>query len=100
MGQNEYSLMSFDYRNTRSPYIGDGYIEFYYVGELAKGYLETSRCKMSDIKPMNFMAHETYSQWVISDEAGSCFANALAEASIGTISLTGKKLSKMFAGFT
>lgn len=33
-GQNRYSIMSLDYRNVRSPYIGDGFLEFYYVGEL------------------------------------------------------------------
>jgi len=60
-GQNKYSIMSFDYRNTRSPYIGDGFLEFYYVGELAYQHLDNSKCQMSDIKPMKFMAHKTYS---------------------------------------
>jgi len=100
MGQNEYSIMSFDYRQTRSPYIGDGYLEFYYVGELAHNYLDNSKCKMDDIKPMKFMSHETASQWVISEEAATCMANAFAESEIGTIRLTGEKLSKMFQGFT
>jgi hypothetical protein len=53
--------MSFDYRNTRSPYIGDGFLEFYYVGENAYHHLDNSKCKMDEIKPMKFMAHKTYS---------------------------------------
>jgi len=34
-GQDKYSIMSFDYRSTRSPVIGDGFVEFYFVGEMA-----------------------------------------------------------------
>lgn len=57
MGQNKYTIMSFDYRQTRTPYIGDGFLEFYYVGELAHNHLSLSKCKMDEIKPMKFMAH-------------------------------------------
>jgi hypothetical protein len=100
MGQNKYSLMSFDYRNTRSPYIGDGFLEFYYVGEFANNHLDNSKCDMKEIKPAKFMSHSTYSQWVITEEAATCLANTFAESEIGHITLTGEKLSKMFQGFT
>lgn len=43
-GQDKYSIMSFDYRNTRDPYIGEGFLEFYYVGELAYHSLDNSKC--------------------------------------------------------
>lgn len=75
-------------------------MELYYVGEMAYQHLDNSKCAMSDIKPMKFMAHETYSQWVMSEESATCMANALAESEIGEINLTGKKLSKLFQGFT
>lgn len=88
--------MSFDYRNTRSPYIGDGFLEFYYVGENAYHHLDNSKCKMDEIKPMKFMAHKTYSSWVISEESATCMANSFAESEIGEINLTGPKLSKLF----
>ena len=51
---------------------------------------------MADVKPMKFMAHETYSQWVMSEESATCMANSFAEAEIGEINLTGEKLSKLF----
>jgi len=55
---------------------------------------------MTDIKPMKFMAHEKFSQYVMSEEAASCWANSFAESEIGEINLTGPKLSKLFQGFT
>jgi len=99
-GQNKYSIMSFDYRNTQSPYIGDGYLEFRYVGEMAYQHLDNSKCKMTEIKPMKFMAHKHFSQYVMSEEAATCWANAFSQSEIGEINLTGPKLSKLFQGFT
>jgi len=55
---------------------------------------------MNEIKPMKFMSHKTYSQWVISDASATCMLNAFARSEIGHIKLTGEKLSKMFQGFT
>ena len=33
-GQNTWDLFTFDFRNTQSPYIGDGWIDFFLSGEL------------------------------------------------------------------
>lgn len=55
---------------------------------------------MDDIKPMKFMSHNTYTQWVVSEEAATCMGNSFAKSEIGKIELTGAKLSKMFQGFT
>jgi len=49
---------------------------------------------------MKFLSHSTYTQWVISEVAATCMANAFAEAEIGHIMLNGEKVSKMFQGFT
>jgi hypothetical protein len=82
-GQDKYSVMSFDYRSTRSPVIGDGFVEFFYVGELAHGHLSNSKCKMDSVKDMDFMSHGTFSQIVMSEAAAACWATAFSESAIG-----------------
>ena len=87
--------MSLDFRNTRNPYIGNGFIEFFYVGELAHNIMSLSACDM-DPKKMKFLPHSTFSQWVISENAASCMANAFARSEIGHIQLNKEKINKMF----
>ena len=36
-GQHTASTFTFDYRNTRSPWIGNGYIDIFFLGELNHG---------------------------------------------------------------
>lgn len=99
-GQDKYSIMSFDYRSTKSPTIGDGFVEFFFVGEMAYQHLDNSKCKMDAVKPMKFIEHDPYSQIVMSEEAATCWFNAFSESEIGEINITGTKLSKLFQGFT
>jgi len=33
-GQSSEATFDFDFRNTRSPFIGEGYIDLYFLGEL------------------------------------------------------------------
>lgn len=90
--------MSLDFRNTKSPYIGEGFIELFYIGELAHKHLSTSECNM-DPKFMKFMSHSTFTQWAISESAMTCMANAFAKSEIGHIMLNKDKLNKMFSRY-
>lgn len=91
-GQNTYDIFDLDYRNTQSPYIGDGFINFYYLGELM---YKKQGCT---IEPdfMNFSNEEAFSQWVISESAATCMANSLARSNIGHVHLNKEKLTKLF----
>jgi len=72
-GQESESLFTFDYRNTRSPYIGNGYIDMYFLGELNYG-VSRDQCTMEP-EYMDFVNAATFSQLVISESAASCFMN-------------------------
>ena len=90
--------MSADMRNVRSPYIGDGFMQLFYSGELAYKHLNNNKCKM-DPKPMKFHEHSTYSQWVVSDAAATCMANAFAESPIGMVKLNKEHIASMFKDY-
>lgn len=87
--------MTLDYRQTKAPYIGDGHIEFFYIGELYHnaGFLSgMSKCDMTS-DYMKFMNHATFSQWVISEAAATCMANTFSASTIGHIHLNKVKLN-------
>lgn len=90
--------MSMDMRNVRKPYIGDGFMQFFYSGELAWKHLKNNKCKM-DPKPMKFHEHSTYSQWVVSDAVATCMANAFAESPIGRVKLNKEYIASMFKDY-
>lgn len=58
-GQETESLFTFDYRNTRSPYIGNGYIDMYFLGELNYG-VSRDQCTMEP-EYMDFVNAATFS---------------------------------------
>lgn len=58
-GQDTSSVFSFDYRNTRSPYIGNGYIDVYFLGELNYG-VHRDECTI-EADYMDFVNSATFS---------------------------------------
>merc|ERR1711990_1107830 len=82
-GQSTHATFEFDFRNTRSPFIGDGYIDLYLLGEIIHPGHECT------IEPdyMDFVNSETFSQLVISESAAKCMANTMAASPIGFIEL-------------
>lgn len=48
---------------------------------------------------MKFHEHSTYSQWVISDAAATCMANAFAESAIGKVKLNKEHIKSMFKDY-
>jgi len=82
-GQNTAATFDFDFRNTRSPFIGDGYIDLYFLGELLHN---DKNCTMEP-DYMDFINSDTFSQLVVSESAATCAANTMASSSIGMIDL-------------
>lgn len=82
-GQNSAATFDFDFRNTRSPFIGDGYIDLFFLGELMHND------KNCTLEPdyMDFINSETFSQLVVSESAATCAANTMATSPIGSIDL-------------
>ena len=80
-GQNTEATFEFDFRNTKSPYIGDGYIDLFFLGEIIHPGHECT------IEPdyMDFINSETFSQLVISESAAKCMANTIAASPIGVV---------------
>ena len=87
-GQDTSSIFTFDFKNTRSPYIGDGYIDLYFLGELLyrpwgiKDGEHGSTFEACTLEPdyMSFMNSETFSQLVFSESAASCMLNSFSQA--------------------
>lgn len=75
-GQNTVSTFTFDYRNTMSPYIGDGYIDLFFLGQLNYG-IHRDNCKL-EADWMDFINSNTFSQLVVSESAASCWMNQWA----------------------
>jgi len=90
-GQDTSSVFSFDYRNTRSPYIGNGYIDVYFLGELNYG-VHRDECKI-EADYMDFVNSATFSQLVVSESAASCWMNEWAKSSIAKFDLDDEKVN-------
>lgn len=87
-GQKTAATFDFDFRNTRSPFIGDGYIDLYFLGELLQN---NKNCTMEP-DYMDFINSDTFSQLVVSESAATCAANTMASSAIGMIDLDTKSL--------
>merc|ERR1712025_1109600 len=86
-GQNSWDLFTLDFRNTQSPYIGEGWVDFFIHAEALYGG------KGCDIEADNLefsVAGSTMSQIVVSESAATCWANKIAESHIGKIILNSK----------
>jgi hypothetical protein len=92
-GQNTWDIFTYDFRNTQSPYIGDGYIDFFLSGELMyAGHnctLDADDLEFSD-------AGSTMSQLVVSESAATCIANNMAKSRLGHITLNQKTVSELW----
>jgi hypothetical protein len=87
-------MFTFDYRNTRSPYIGNGYIDIYFLGELTED-LTRNQCVMEP-DYMDFINSATFSQLVVSESAASCFMNTWAGSDIGRFELDEERINLLF----
>jgi hypothetical protein len=91
-GQTTAANYEFDFRNTMSPYIGEGYIDLFFLGEIIHPGHECN------IEPdyMNFVNSETFSQLVVSESAAKCMANTMAASPIGFIHLNTHTMRELF----
>jgi len=94
-GQNSWDIFTLDFRNTQSPYIGDGWIDFFISGEMIYG---GEGCTL---EPDNIQFSEgnknTMSQLVVSESAATCMANQAAKSHLGQIALNQKTVSDLWA---
>ena len=104
-GQTTKATFDFDFRNTQSPFIGEGYMDSYILGELTykpnsnlkagvHGFTSSS-CTL-DPDYMSFMNSDTFSQIVITESAFSCMMNSVSQSPIGQIHLDSHTMNKMF----
>lgn len=92
-GQTSTADFHLDFRNTNDPYIGEGFIDFYFLGELLYG---NSGCIL-DPDHLTFQDFETnYSQLVISESAATCLMQNFAESPIGHLELNTNKINQLF----
>ena len=91
-GQNTEATFEFDFRNTKSPFIGDGYIDLFFLGEIIHPGHECT------IEPdfMDFINSETFSQLVISESAAKCMANTIAASPIGITHMNTQTMRALF----
>lgn len=92
-GQNTWDLFNLDLRNTQSPYIGEGWIDFFFHGELqyaGKG------CELAADNLEFSVAGSTMSQIVVSESAATCLANRVAESAIGKLILNSTTVSALW----
>lgn len=89
------STFTFDYRNTQSPNIQEGYIDLFFLGEILyephkwlKGTnMHGANSHVCTLEPdyMTFSNTDIFSQLVISESAATCMANSFAASSIGLL---------------
>jgi len=66
VGSEEYTILELDYRNTQTPYIGDGFVNFYFSGELL---YDGTGCPGMEHDYMVFSDKSelgSFSQWAVS----------------------------------
>uniref|UniRef100_A0A7S3IHA3 Uncharacterized protein n=2 Tax=Strombidium inclinatum TaxID=197538 RepID=A0A7S3IHA3_9SPIT len=92
-GQDTSAKFTFDYRNVRSPFIGDGYMEMYLFGEFLHG---SEACEL-DADYMDFINSEKFSQLVVSESAMTCILNNFAASPIGKVELDSHRMDQLFS---
>ena len=91
-GQDATDSFQLDYRHTHKPFIHEGSIDFFLVGDLL---YHGESCSF-EAAPMNFMDNSKYSQLVISEAALECYLSQLAKSNIGKISLNEDRFNDLF----
>ena len=109
-GQTSNAAFTFDFRNTRSPFIGDGFMDSYITGELI--YRPDFTAMYHDLKEgghgtnynpcvlepdyMSFVNNDVFSQVVISESAFSCMINSFSQSPIGRLHFNNEKIKNFF----
>ena len=97
LGQDTKADFTFDYRNTYDPYIGDGFINLYFQGEL---YYKGEGCAHFKPDSMKYYTDQKmkkeFSQVAVSAASASCIANQMAKSEIGTVVLNAESISALF----
>ena len=83
-GQNTWDWFTLDFRQTQSPYIGDGWIDFFISGEMIYG---GNNCTLEADNLEFSVTGSTMSQIVVSESAASCIANNVARSRLGHVML-------------
>jgi len=82
-GQNAASELELDVRHTYKPYIGNGVLELYMIGELM---FDNKTCGVNFKEvPMTFLDEDKFSQLIMTESAISCMANSLGHSNHGKI---------------
>lgn len=93
IGQDGWDEFKFDYRNVWNPYIGDGYADFFFAGELLSPKYEG--CE--DMKPsMMQFSNSDFSQLVVSEAAATCLMTTISKSKIGKYQINKDKLRILF----
>mgnify|MGYP000194203781 CR=1 FL=1 len=90
-GQNSMDTFTFDYKNTKQPYIGEGWIDLYFLGEFI---YQGQGCDLAPDE-MDFLNNNQFSQLVVSESAASCILNQFARSNLGVIDLNEKRFNQI-----
>jgi hypothetical protein len=95
-----YAQMNFDYRQVRKPYVGNGFIDFFSVGEL-EYTLDKKQGTFCDFspKPMSFATQEDKqdNQVVVSETAAKCALINYFRAPISYVQIDQDRINKMLS---
>jgi hypothetical protein len=92
-GQNTWDLFTLDFRNTQSPYIGDGWIDFFIHGQVLYA---GQGCNIVADNLEFSVTGSTMSQVVISESAATCIANNVAKSHLGHITLNSQTVKDLW----
>lgn len=93
-GQNSWDLFTLDFRQTQSPYIGQGWIDFFINGELLYA---GEGCELVNDNLQFSVAGATQSQLVISESAATCIANKMGKSHLGHMVLNSRTVKDFWA---
>lgn len=93
-GQNQWDYFVVDIKNTQAPYIGEGYMDFYVVGDL--GYRGSSCGNMIQNDGLSFYRSTELSQLVITQSEANCIANQFAKSDLAHYNVNEVRFNQMF----
>ena len=83
----------FDWRLTNDPVIREGEMDLKMLGGFFYAY--GAPCQIEH-DAFDFMDHDITSQWVMTESAATCMANAMAESPFGSLNLNETKTNELF----